>query len=225
MSTDPKRAHARELAANHLARGDATGWFEELYRQATGDPAHIPWADLRPNPNVVEWLEANPISGAGQSALVVGCGLGDDAECLATRGFRVTAFDISPSAINWCQRRFPDSPVSYEIGNLLAPPPRWRHAYDLVLEAYTLQVLPPELRAQAIAALADMVKPGGMLLVVCRGRNPEDAKGQMPWPLLREEMSAFEHVGLTLARFEEYWDRHEDPPVRRYRAQYASPVC
>ncbi len=225
MPTDPKRTYARELAASHLARGDATGWFEELYRRAEGDSTKVPWADLRPNPNIVEWLEAHPIKGGGQTALVVGCGLGDDAEFLATLGFEVTAFDISPLAIDWCQRRFPNSRVRYEIGNLIAPAPHWRRACDFVLEAYTLQVLPQDLRTKAIAALAETVKPGGTLLVVCRGRNPEDPKGQMPWPLLRAELSDLERVGLSLAAFEEFWDRHDDPPVWRFRGQYTRPVA
>jgi SAM-dependent methyltransferase len=225
MSTDPKRAPARELAASYVARGDATGWFEELYRRAEGDSTKVPWADLRPNPNVVEWLEANPTDGDGQTALVVGCGLGDDAEYIATLGFRVTAFDISPSAIGWCQRRFPNSAVSYEIGDLLAPSADWRGSFDFVLEAYTLQVLPEELRKKAIAALAATVKPGGTLVVVCRGRNPADPKGQMPWPLLQEELCALERVGLSLVAFEEFWDRHDDPPAWRFRAQYMRPVA
>jgi SAM-dependent methyltransferase len=225
VSADPKRAHARELAASHLARGDASGWFEELYRQAEGDSTKVPWADLRPNPNVVEWFEANPLRGEEQTALVVGCGLGDDAEFLATLGFRVTAFDISPSAIGWCQRRFPNSEVSYEIGDLLAPAPHWRRAFDFVLEAYTLQVLPQDVRKKAIAALAETVKPGGTLLVICRGRNPEDPKGQMPWPVLQPELSALERAGLSLVAFEEFWDRHDDPPAWRFRAQYTRPLA
>ncbi|MCC5670705.1 class I SAM-dependent methyltransferase [Nostoc sp. CHAB 5784] len=42
---------------------------------------------------------------SGQKALVIGCGLGDDAEAIASLGFEVTAFDISPTAIAWCQER------------------------------------------------------------------------------------------------------------------------
>ena len=41
----------------------------------------------------------------------------------------------------------------------------------LVFEAYTLQVLPPELRASAVAAIAECLAPGGKLLVVARGRG------------------------------------------------------
>ena len=40
------------------------------------------------NPNLTQWLNEKQIVGNGQSALVVGCGLGDDAEELARRGFR-----------------------------------------------------------------------------------------------------------------------------------------
>ncbi|MDZ7952448.1 hypothetical protein [Nostoc sp. DedQUE09] len=37
---------------------------------------------------------------SGQKALVIGCGLGDDAEALAHLGFEVTTFDISPTAMS-----------------------------------------------------------------------------------------------------------------------------
>jgi hypothetical protein len=62
------------------------------------------------------------------------------------------------------------------------------------------------------------------MLVICRGRKPDDPEGQMPWPLLREELSAFEQFGLKLAELEGFWDRHEDPPVWRFRASYSRPV-
>ena len=33
--------------------------------------------------------------------------VGDDAEYLASRMARVTAFDVSPTSIDWCRKRFP----------------------------------------------------------------------------------------------------------------------
>src|ERR1700685_207114 len=206
-SCDPKRRRARELAASHLARGDAIGWFEALYVQASGDADQVPWADLCPNPHLVEWAVAKSIQGQGRAGLLVGCGLGDDAEYLAGRGFQVTAFDISPSAVSWCKKRFPTSAVAWQTGDLLSLPPGWRQMFDFVLEAYTLQVLPIELRTQALPGMAETLRPGGTMLVICRGRRPEDDAGQMPWPLTREELSALERCGLLVESFEEFWDR------------------
>lgn len=214
-----QRKKARELAQEFLQRNDPLGWFEALYAQAGQDASAISWADLKPNPNLLEWLERERISGNGKRALKVGCGLGDDAEELVRRGFRVTAFDIAPSAIDWCRARFPHSPVAYQIVDLFHAPSDWRGAFDFVLEAYTLQVLPPELRAEAMARIAEFVAPGGTLLVICRGRNTEDSPGLMPWPLLREELEHFTQHGLTEGVFEDYLDK-EEPPVRRFRIQY-----
>jgi SAM-dependent methyltransferase len=220
MTVDAHRKRARELAAEHVARGDAIGWFEHIYTEAAGDPGKIPWADCCPNPNLTEWLDRENIHGLDRRALVVGCGLGDDAELIAQRGFRVTAFDVAPTAIALCRKRFPGSAVSYAVADVLRPPSEWRRAYDFVLEAYTLQVLPPLPRQQTILNIAETVGPGGMLLIICRARNEEDPKGEMPWPLLRDELRGFEQAGLTAGGIEDFLDRHQDSPVRRFRAVY-----
>lgn len=69
-----------------------------MYSAAGEDLAALPWASLKPFPLLVEWLDG-PGAEVGGEALVVGTGLGDDAEELARRGFAVTAFDLSPTAI------------------------------------------------------------------------------------------------------------------------------
>jgi SAM-dependent methyltransferase len=221
----PDRTLARRLAAESLARGDAVGWFETLYRAAGDNAATIPWADLGVNPSLAEWFERQPASQANQPganrALVVGCGLGDDAEFLAARGFAVTAFDVSATAVQWCRKRFGQSEVSYVAADLLAPPAEWRGGFDFVFEAYTLQVLPPEVRPQAVRSLVEFLAPGGMLLVIARAREPGDEAGTMPWPLTRDDLAGFA-AGLEVASFEDYFDA-EDPPVRRFRAEYRRP--
>lgn len=216
---DIVRQKARELARKHIEAGDALGWFEAVYAGAHGEASNIPWADLAPNPNMVDWLEAGAIRGQGLRALKIGCGLGDDAEELAGRGFVTTAFDISKTAISWCRRRFPGSPVAYRVCDLFDAPVEWRGAFDLVVESYTLQVLPPSLRPEAVRRIAAFTAPGGTLLVIARGRNPDDPPGAMPWPLVREELAAFENAGLKNLGLEDYFD-NEDPPVRRFRAVY-----
>ena len=98
-------------------------------------------------------------------------------------------------------------------------PAEWKGSFDFVLESYTLQVLPPDLRPDAIRQIASFVSPGGILLVIARGREPNDPPGNMPWPLTKDELAVFQSVGLKELRFEDYVD-DETPPVRRFRATY-----
>ena len=216
---EEKRKIAREIAKSHLDRGDALGWFDALYRAADGNAGVIPWADLEPNPSLTDWLDKEHVSGKGRSALKIGCGLGDDAEVLAERGFNVIAFDISQTAIDWCHTRFPVSKVTYQVKDLFESPVSWNSAFDLVVESYTLQVLPPDVRTESISRISQFVAPRGELLVICRGREPEEHPGHMPWPLTRKELDGFKKNGLKEIAFEDFIDE-EDPPVRRFRVVY-----
>ncbi len=217
-----KRKTAREMAHQYMEKNDPLGWFEALYEIAGGKPDIVPWADMVPNPSLMEWLDEHPVVETHPLALEIGCGLGDNAEALARRGFQVTAFDISQTAIDWAMKRFPRSSVSYAVQDLFQPPDSWHHGFDLVVESYTLQVLPPELRTPAISAIPRFVAPGGILLVICRGREAEEDKGRMPWPLTKQELARFGGNGLERVSFEDFIDT-EDPPVRRFRVLYRRP--
>jgi hypothetical protein len=91
--------------------------------------------------------------------------------------------------------------------------------FDLVVECYTLQVLPSDARADAIVSLRAALAAGGVLLVVARGRDANDPEGEMPWPLTRAEVESIACQGLDLESFEDFVD-DEDPPVRRFRAVF-----
>jgi 2-polyprenyl-3-methyl-5-hydroxy-6-metoxy-1,4-benzoquinol methylase len=161
----------------------------------------------------------HPLQAEGKSALVTGCGLGDDAEQLAKWGFRTTAFDISESAIRASRKRFPSSIVEYHAANLLEPPAHWSGQFDFVFEANTLQVLPAPLRPQATKNIAGFLRPGGHLLVIARHREPSEPAGEMPWPLTRAEISAFTGHGLEEVMFDILPDV-EEPDVRRFRVLF-----
>lgn len=211
------RTRARNLAAQSIADGDVVGWFERLYREAGDGKAVVPWADLVPNPHVVEWLDRQTEQRG--RVLDVGCGLGDNAEELARRGYDVVAFDVSSTAIAQANNRFTNSKVDYRVGDLLSLASAYENAFDLVVECYTLQVLPPEPRARAIESLRRTLRSGGRLLVVARGREADDPEGQMPWPLTRDEVERIASDELELASIEDFFD-DEEPPVRRLRAVF-----
>jgi SAM-dependent methyltransferase len=215
--TDRKRA--RELAAEYLQKGDPTGWFEVLYKEAEQGKSIVPWADRGASLGLIEFWRTNPQATDGKKALVIACGLGDDAEQLAAWGFATTAFDISETAIRTAHTRFPQSEVDYRVADLFQPPAEWEQNFDFVLEANTVQALPKEFRAGAIERIATFVRPGGKLLAIVRGREANEPEGELPWPLTRAEMNEFVHAGLSEVAFEDYFD-NEEPPARRFRGLY-----
>lgn len=166
-----------------------------MYAAAGEDLAALPWASLKPFPLLVEWLDR---AGAGTSgrALVVGTGLGDDAEELARRGFDVTAFDFSPTAIERARERFPQSAVDYRVADLLDLPEEWRGRFALVVEIRTLQSLPIGDRRAAAVAIAGTVAPGGLLWLFALGRESHQRGETRPWPVTEEELAVLEAAGL-----------------------------
>jgi SAM-dependent methyltransferase len=211
------------LQQRFTAAGNFLGWFEALYADAQGDPQCVPWARAAPRTRLRAWLESCAECGAGRGrAIDVGCGLGDNAEAIAAAGWDVTAFDLSPTAAQWARRRFADSPVRYAAADLLDPPAEWLGAFDLVHETYTLQALPPEMLPAAMKAIAALVKPGGMALVMTRARDLHEERQGPPRPLAREELAPFLAAGLTERRFEEFQEGNPEP-IRHFLVEYIKP--
>lgn len=208
------RERVKEIQSEFAERGDATGWFEALYKEADGNNEIIPWADLEPNVYFRQWAEANELKGNGRSALVVGCGLGDDAKYLNDLGFNVTAFDISPTAIEWAKRLYGDLDIQFEVADLFQPYRGWLGAFDFVLEIYTIQPLPLTMRPQVIDAVAAFVAENGKLVVVTRGREDDVEPNELPWPLSRKDLSRFAANGLRQKDFQVFPPENEGEPDR-----------
>ena len=94
---DALRARAGQLAAAPAAASEATSWFELLYQAAARGEATIPWASLAPHQYLVRWARGRSLRGTGSTALVVGCGFGDDAEFVASLGFSVVRQQRGPT--------------------------------------------------------------------------------------------------------------------------------
>ena len=218
---DEGEEFAGRLAAESIAVGDPTGWFERLYAAAEAGETAVPWDRGEPSRFLTQWALARAGDGAGKRAVVVGCGLGDDAEFIAGLGFQTVAFDISPTAIATARRRFPVSAVRYQTADLLDPPPAWQQAYDLVVESLILQALPDPPRRDAIARIGGLVAPGGTLIVIARAREPGQAVQGPPWALSGPEVDALADGGLEPVRIE---DITEPPWPRRWRAEFRRPL-
>ena len=178
-----QRLQALSVAAEN--DGEPLRWFEDLYASAHRDSEHIPWARMGVNPILKNELEREDLPPG--RALMVGCGLGDDAVYLEKIGWEVVAFDLSDSCIDWCKERFSTSSVHWEVGDVTNPPERWIGNFDLVVEIHILQAIPAEIREEAANVLPTLLKPGGRLISI--GREATDRTKEvmtLPWPLSRK---------------------------------------
>ncbi|HTX28540.1 MAG TPA: class I SAM-dependent methyltransferase [Streptosporangiaceae bacterium] len=137
------------------------------------------------NPNVQLVAEAGEL--APGNALDVGAGEGADAIWLASRGWRVTAVDLSAVALERASAHA--SAAGPEIAGRI----EWVHEdvtcwdpgsgrYDLVSAQYVH--LPLAARQAMLRRLTAAVAPGGSLLVVCH--HPSDLQTTVPRPQMPE---------------------------------------
>jgi len=213
---DNKQDIIGRIRKDFFENQDFIGWFEAVYASAEDGTGFVPWAHMEPNPQLVVWSEEVDLQGNGKKALVVGCGLGDDAEYLAERGFAVTAFDISETAIEGCKKRFPETTVAYQVMDLFKLPQSWLHNFDFVVESRTIQALPYDWHKKSIGAIANTIANNGQIIVICWGRDPDQHPGGIPWALSREELALFHQAGLVEKSFFDFSKNGQ----RRFRVVY-----
>jgi SAM-dependent methyltransferase len=197
---------------------DPTGWFEHRYAAAAQGEATIPWDCGEPRYLLVEW--AGDFDGTGKRAIVIGCGMGDDAEFLAGLGYDTVAFDASVTAIKLARDRFPHSKALFLTADLLQLPDDWRGAFDLVVEIQTVQSLPLHLREAAITRIGDLVAPGGTLFVAAVVRDENEPFDGPPWPLTRVEVASFATETLAPQGEIEVLVDPDMPDISRWRAVF-----
>lgn len=218
-SVDPKPGSLSPdevtVAASRVLASGASERFEPLYADAGGDAAAVPWAALAPHPHLVGWLDQPGLDVRGVDAVVVGCGLGDDAMELARRGCRVTAFDVSPTAVAWARDRFDreqeglTGSVAWEVADVLDLPDHLLGGFGLVVEVRTVQSLPGSMRDAAMLAVASLVGPGGYLVVTTLLATSDEAARTWrgpPWAQAPAELAAYRAGGLERLSL-------EHPPV------------
>ncbi|MCK4502255.1 MAG: methyltransferase domain-containing protein [Desulfuromonadales bacterium] len=211
----------KKMVKSYQDRDDPMGWFDSIYTDAEGDHTAVFWADLEPSPYLLAWLESCVSKHLGRKAIVIGCGVGDDAEALSEAGYEVTAFDISSEAIRLCKNRYPSTTVDYLVADLFDYPSQWAERFDLIYECNTIQVLPGKYRIQARDAMVSLLALQGYLLVSCRSRLSGEQESDVPLPLDKKEINGFVGCGLSEESFEAYDDTQE-PPVPHFFASYKS---
>ena len=206
--------------AKSAANDEPIEWFDQLYGMANRDPAIIPWARMVPNQIMMNWVEENCSLG---NALVIGCGLGDDAVGLENIGFNVTAFDISEHCVDWCKERFPNSKVEWLVADILDPKQEWYGNFDLIVEIHILQAIPDGgIREKAAEQMPKLLADNGKMLCIGRLDDGRQTIQPPPWPLkqtwLNDSFAMLESLEFTQFRNDESLD------VLRYYAAWQHKV-
>ena len=158
MSTpDSSHSPAAERPVGDHRPGHTHADWEERY---AGAPV---WSG---KPNVALVAEVSDL--APGRALDVGCGEGADAIWLATRGWRVTAIDVSTNAVGRGRAAAEAAGVDVDwVASGLVELPERDGCFDLVTVFYPALMRTPHCVAET--ALLGAVAPAGTLLVVHHG--------------------------------------------------------
>ncbi len=122
------------------------------------------------DPWLQRWLPLAVTHAGDGPVLEIGCGHGDDTAVLAGAGMKVTAFDLSPTAVAVAKLRVPSARI--ECGDIRDPFPIAAGQAGLVVASLSLHYFGWDETQSIVQRVRDVLRPGGLLL--CRLNSTED---------------------------------------------------
>jgi 2-polyprenyl-3-methyl-5-hydroxy-6-metoxy-1,4-benzoquinol methylase len=137
--------------------------WEQLYQDKPVET--MPWFNSDLDPDLDQAL--TKLNLHTSTALDLGTGPGTQAIALAERGFKVTATDISATAIQKAQAIAKEKglDISWRQDDILNS--HLDQEFDFVFDRGCFHVLPPERRQDYVRVVANLIKPNGYLFLKC----------------------------------------------------------
>jgi ubiquinone/menaquinone biosynthesis C-methylase UbiE len=153
-----------------------------------------PWDIPGPQPAFVKLEESGAIRG---SVLDVGCGTGENALYLASRGHEVWGVDFVPVAIERARKKAGERRlnVHFQVGDALELDTLGR-TFDAVIDCGLYHTFSDEERTRFVAGLARVLKPGGMYHVLCF--SDREPPGEGPRRVTQDEIRGAFRDGWTV---------------------------
>ncbi len=149
--------------------------YEERYRKLHDEG--LTWFSDIPSPELLDWVENNNIS-LEDEICEIGCGEGRDALYLSNKGYKVTAIDVSESAILKCKElaRIKGVHIDLKVADALSLSEVTRK-YKWVYSIATLHMLVDDNdRYNYLTSLYNLLEPSGNLLLVNLGDGEHERK-------------------------------------------------
>jgi 2-polyprenyl-3-methyl-5-hydroxy-6-metoxy-1,4-benzoquinol methylase len=156
--------------------------WEQLYQNQNVES--MPWFNPDLDPDLDQAL--TQLNLHNSTALDLGTGPGTQAIALAERGFKVTATDLSATAIEKAQAIALEKglDISWKQDDILNS--TLNQEFDFVLDRGCFHVLPPERRQDYVRLVTNLIKPNGYLLLKCFSHLQEGERG--PYRFTPEEI-------------------------------------
>jgi ubiquinone/menaquinone biosynthesis C-methylase UbiE len=153
-----------------------------------------PWDIPGPQPAFVGLEEAGAIRG---SVLDAGCGTGENALYLASRGHEVWGIDFVPVAIERAREKAKQRGLSahFQVGDALALDVLGR-TFDTVIDCGLFHTFSDEDRTIFVAGLARVLRPGGAYHVLCF--SDREPAGEGPRRVTQDEIRSAFGAGWTV---------------------------
>lgn len=90
--------------------------YDDRYKQI--HEQDLQWSSEMPSKIVVETIQSFSLP-TNSKILEIGCGEGRDAYSLLIQGFDVLATDLSPEAVSYCKKKFPDFSAHFQVVDCL----------------------------------------------------------------------------------------------------------
>ncbi len=179
--------------------------FESAYQESA------PWDVAGPQPAFVELEEAGEIQG---DVLDAGCGTGENALYLASKGHFSWGLDFIPVAIERAIAKAHQRGITahFQIGDALELDQLGR-AFDTVIDSGLFHTFGERERGRYVAGLAAIVRPGGRLHILCF--SDEEPPGAGPKRIAKSEIHEAFRDGWDVAQIRAARFQTTDHPEAR----------